>query len=180
MAGGTTVDLYDRVLEDKGPGLVGVAFEADGVARGRGAELARFESAVRIMAIDALYKTFVNAMVEGAGEGLLHLQVALVTELGLLLPHQMLRFLGIVRIVAVGAADIVLQVRGAPEVCVLSAVLVTAQAARADLLGGRVLEREDLGFVAAAFHVFLAGTVARFTAVPFGSSPCVERRGEVR
>jgi hypothetical protein len=180
MAGGTTVDLYDRVLEDKGPGLVGVALEADGVARGGSAELARFESAVRIVAIDALYKAFINAMVEGTGECLLHLQVAVVTELGLLLPHQVLRFLGIVRIVAVGAADIVLQVRGAPEVSVLGAVLVTAQAARAVVFRGCVLEREDLGFVPAAFHVFLTGTVARFTAVPFGSSPCVERRGEVR
>src|SRR5262245_18881018 len=139
MAGGTTVDLYDRVLEDKGPGLVGVALEADSVARGRSAELPRFESAVRIVAIDALYKAFVNAMVEGTGKCLLHLQVAVETELRLLLPHQVLRFLGIVRIVAVGAADIVLQVRGAPEVCLLSAVLMTAQAARADIFGGRVL-----------------------------------------
>src|SRR5262249_50177846 len=157
-------------------GLVGVALEADGVARGRSAELARFESAVLIVAINALDQAFVNAMVEGTGECLLHLQVAVETELGLLLAQQVLVFLGIVRIVAVGAADIVLQVRGAPEVCVLSAVLMTAQAARADVFGGRVFEREDLGFVAAAFHVFLAGTVARFTAVPFGSSPGVERR----
>src|SRR5262249_35061999 len=133
MAGGTTVDLYHRGVEDKGPGLVGVALEADGVARGRGAELARFESARLIGAINALDQAFVNAMVEGTGECLLHLQVAVETELGLLLAQQVLGFLGIVRIVAVGAADIVLQVRGAPEVCVLSAVLMTAQAARADV-----------------------------------------------
>src|SRR5262249_15157143 len=80
MGGGATVDLYHRVLEDKGPGLVGVALEADGVARGRSAELARFESAVLIVAINALDQAFVNAMVEGTGECLLHLQVAVETE----------------------------------------------------------------------------------------------------
>lgn len=106
--------------------------------------------------------------------------MARVTQLGLLLPQQELSFLGAVRIVAVGAADIVLKVRGAAEVRVLSAVLMTAQAARADVFGGYALEREDLGFVAATLYVFLAGTVARFTAVPFGSSLCIERSSEVR
>ena len=61
------------MLEDKWAGLVGVALEADGVARGRGAELARFESAVLIVTIGALYKTFVNPMMEGTGKGLLYL-----------------------------------------------------------------------------------------------------------
>jgi hypothetical protein len=180
MAGGTAVNLYDRVLEDKWAGLVRVALVANGVARGRGAKLARLESAVRIVAISAIYNAFVDAMVERTGECLLHLQMARKTEFGLLLPQKVLSFLGIVRIVAVGAADIVLKVRGAAEVRVFSAVLVTAQAARADFFGGRVFEREGLGFVAAAFHVFLTGAVARFTAVPFGSSFGIERRGEVR
>jgi hypothetical protein len=72
MASGTTVDLYHWVLEDKWAGLVGVALEADVVACGRGAELAHFESAVLIVAIGALYKTFVDAMVEGTGERLLY------------------------------------------------------------------------------------------------------------
>jgi hypothetical protein len=102
------------------------------------------------------------------------------TELGLLLSQQVLRFLGVVRIVAVGAADIVLQVRGAAEVRVLSAVLVTAQAASTDIFGGRVLEREDFRFVAATFYVFLPGTMAGLATVPFGPSLCVESRGEVR
>jgi len=179
VAGGTTVDLYDRVFEYEWAGLVGVALETDGVACRCGAKLTRFESAVLVVAIRAFYKALVDPMVEGPGERLLHFQVARVTELRLLLTQQVLRFLGVMRIMAIGTSNIALQMRGASEIRMLRSVFVTAQAARATVFGGHVLEREDLGFVAAAFDVFLTGTVTRLTAVPFGATLCVERCGEV-
>ena len=114
------------MLENKGTGLFGVAFEADGIPRRRSAELARFEAAMRIVAIYTLYEAFVDAMMEGTGELLLDLKMAGEAELRLLLPHKELRFLGVVRVVAIGAADIVLQVRRATEVRVFSSILMAA------------------------------------------------------
>ena len=141
--------------------------------------MARFESAMWIVAINALYKALVDAMVEGSGECLLQLEVAGVTKLRLFLPHEVLGFLRIVWIVAIGAADIVLKVGGASEIRMLGAILVAAQAASADLFGRRVLKREDLGLVTPAFHMLLAGTMASLATVPFGPVLRVERRGEV-
>ena len=126
MAGGATIDLYHRMLENKGAGLFSVALEADGIPRRRSAELARFEAAMRIVAIDALYEAFVDAMVEGTSELLLDLKMAGEAKLRLLLLHKELRFLSVVWVVAIGAADIVLQVRRATEVRVFSTILMAA------------------------------------------------------
>ena len=141
--------------------------------------MARFESPMWIVAIDALYEAFVDAMVEGTSEMLLDLKMAGEAELRLLLLHKELRFLGVVWVVAIGAADIVLKVGGASEIRMLGAILVAAQAASADLFGRRVFKREDLGLVTPTFHVLLAGTMASLATVPFGPVLRVERRGEV-
>ena len=77
------------------------------------------------------------------------------------------------RVVTVGAADIVLQVRGACEVAVFFAAFMTIEAAGADFRGGSVFESEDFGFVAAAFDVGFSRAVAGFAAMPFGAFLCV-------
>ena len=73
--------------------LLRVALETRRIIRGGGAQLPRLESTVRMMAIGALHHPFVNAMMKGAVELLLRLQMAAVTELGLFLLHQALAFL---------------------------------------------------------------------------------------
>ncbi len=134
VAGGAAFGLYDGVFVDKRPGLFGVAFEADGVLRSRGAQLAIEEPAVRIVAIATLHEPFVYAVMKCAAELLFGFEVAGVTKLRLFLLHQELGFFRVVRIVAIRAANVVLEVRGASEIAVLLTVLVAAQATLADLL----------------------------------------------
>lgn len=135
---------------------------------------------MRIMAIDALYEAFVHTMVEGASKLLLDLEMAGEAELRLGFLQKELRFLGVVWVVAIGAADIILQVRRATEVGVFSTILVAAQAARADVFGGRVLEREDLRFIATTLDVFLARPVASLATVPFGTAPRIKSGSKMR
>ena len=67
--------------------------------------------------------------------------------------------------------------RGALVIGVLLGILVAAQAPFAALRCGGIFERENLGLVTAAVDVLFAGTVARFTAVPFWARPCLHFTG---
>src|SRR5579862_8805840 len=116
--------LEHRMLENKGARLIGVALVANCVVRRSSAQLPCVKSAMRIVAVRTLNQSFVYAMVKGPRKLLTHFQMAAVTKLWLLLFHQVVAFLGVMRIVAIGAADIVLQVRGAPKIGVFGAVLM--------------------------------------------------------
>src|SRR6185369_4978677 len=70
-----------------------------------------------------------------------------------------------VRGVAVGACYVVAPVFAAFEIIVLFFAGVAFQAAFGDLLRRFVCECPNLGFVSAAFHVRLAGSVTRFAAL---------------
>jgi len=83
----------------------------------------------------ALHQPFIQAMMERPKELLLGFQMAAVAKRRLLLLHQELAFFRVVRVVAVRAAYVVLQVRGAPKIAVLLAVGVASQAALTDFLG---------------------------------------------
>src|ERR1700682_274027 len=107
MAGNAPFGLHRRMLVYERPRFVAVALKAGGVLRCRDTELPALKSAVRIVAIIALHEPFVHAMVEGARELLLDLQMAAVTKLGGFLLHQELTFLGVVWAVAVRASDVV-------------------------------------------------------------------------
>lgn len=111
MARNTAFNFHRLVLENEWTLLVGVALETDQILRCRGAQLASLKTPVRIVAVAALHHSFVHSVMEGAGELLLGLQMAAVAEARLLLLHQELAFLGVMRIVAICAADIVLQMR---------------------------------------------------------------------
>ena len=87
MAGYATFRLNHRVFVYKRSGFVRMTLEADGVLRGGGAQLARQESTVRVMAIAALHEPFVNTMMKGARELLLCFEMAAVAKLRLLLFH---------------------------------------------------------------------------------------------
>src|SRR5258708_2121546 len=112
------------MLEDEGSCFVRVAFEADRVLRGSGADLPCQEASVGVVTVVALHQSFVDAVMERAIELLLHFLMATVAEERSLFLHQELALLGVMRIVAVCAVYAILQVSGTREIAVLLAVLV--------------------------------------------------------
>ena len=133
-----------------------------------------------IVAVAALHEPFVNAVMKRARELLLCFEMTAVAQLWLLLFHQELAFLRIMRRVAVRAADVVLQMGGARKITVLFAVGVTAKTTLADFLCGDVLKAEDFRFVASAVDVGLPWTVTCLAAMPLGPLPCIQSRDVVR
>jgi len=103
---------------------------------------------------------------EGACELLLCFEMTAVTELRLLFLHQKLAFFGVMWRVAIGAPDVVLQVRGAAKICVLFAILMTIQAAGTHFLCRNVFEGENLTFVSASINVFLARPMTSLATLP--------------
>jgi hypothetical protein len=157
-----------------------MALEADGVLRGSGTQLTRQESTVWIVAIAALHEPFVNTMMKSARELLLGFEMAAVAKLWLLLLHQKLAFLRIMRRVAVRATNVVLEMRGSSEVAVLLAVGMTPETTLADFLGRGILEAENLRFVAASVDMLLSWPVASFASVPLRTLLRVQRCDDVR
>lgn len=94
----------------KGPGLFRVTLETDGITRSRRPQLPSFEPAVGIVTITTLHHAFVDPVMERTIELLLGFQMATVAKLRLLLFHQELAFFGVVRRMAVNAANVILQV----------------------------------------------------------------------
>jgi len=87
VARNTTFGFNDRMFKYEWPGLIGVAFETNGVISGSRAELARIEPAVRIVAVRALYQSLVHPMVKRSRELLIHFQVAAIAQLRLSYLH---------------------------------------------------------------------------------------------
>ena len=115
----------------EGSSLFRVALETDGITRSRRPQLPGLEPAVRIVTIAALHHTFIHTVMEGAIELLLGFQMATVAKLRLLLFHQELAFLGVVRGMAINAADVIFQVRRAGKVAVFCSIGMAIQAPRA-------------------------------------------------
>ena len=61
----------------------------------------------------------------------------------------------------------------------LFAILMTVEAARADLCSGSVLEGKDLSLVSPALDVCLSRSMTCLAAVPFWALLCVERGGKM-
>src|ERR1700722_2150799 len=117
---------------------------------------------------------------EGPVELLLLVQVTAVAQIRLLRFQQKLAFFRMVRVVAVGATDAILQVDGTREIPVLLAVLVAVEAARADLLSRGSLEGENLRLISTALDMFLAGTMTSLAAVPLRAFLLVQHGHVVR
>ena len=111
MAGGAAFDFHGGVFEYEGAVLVDVALEADGVLRGRHADLLGQLRAVGIVAIGALHQAFVHAMAERHRELRLLLEVAGVAKLRLSLDQQELLRLCVVRGMAGNAAHFILMMK---------------------------------------------------------------------
>jgi hypothetical protein len=117
---------------------------------------------------------------EGTCELLLSFEMAAVTELRLLFLHQKLAFFGVMWRVAIGAPDVVLQVRGAAKIRMLFAILMAIQAAGAHFLCGNVLEGKNLAFVSATIDVFLARPMTSLAPLPLWSLLGIHGGYEVR
>ena len=117
---------------------------------------------------------------EGARELLLCFEMTAVTELRLLFLHQRLALFGVMWRVAIGAPDVVLQVRGAAKICVLFAILMAIETASAHLLCRSVLEDKNLTFVSTAIDVFLARPVTSLATLPLWPFLGIQGGHEVR
>jgi len=106
-----------------------------------------------IMAIGALDELFVHPMPEGFPEFRGSLQVAGVTEGGLLLREQKLLLLGEMGRMAVNTAHIISTVLGTLEIDMLLAVFVAGQAARAAFSGGDILKIKDPRRISSPSHM---------------------------
>jgi len=95
-----------RMLKDKWPGFLSVAFQADGITRGGGAKLRPQDSAVLVVTIGAGEQFFIHAMMKGLGKFGGNFLMASVTELRLRLAQNKFRSYGMVGGVAVNAAHV--------------------------------------------------------------------------
>ena len=129
-----------------------------------------------IVAIGALDELFVHPMPEGFPEFRGSLQVAGVTEGGLLLREQKLLLLGEMGRMAVNTAHIIIKVLGTLKIGVLLAVLVAGQAARAAFCGGDILKIKDLRRISPPSHMLPPWSVASFTPLPGRTSASIQRR----
>lgn len=128
VAGDASFRLHRRMLKDKWAGLFRVAGEADLVLRCRGAQLLRKEAAMRIVAIRAGEQAFIHSVMHGFGELRLYFTMASVAE-HRLCHHQQCSFhFGMMRRVAIDAANIVLQVLRTQEVRVFFTKFMTVEA----------------------------------------------------
>ena len=164
----------------KRPGLFRVALDTGHILGSRRTQLPGLEPAMGIVAIAALHHSFIDAMMKRAVELLFGLEMATVTKLRLLLFHQELAFLSVVGGVAIDATHTVLQVRRPGKITMFFSVAMAVQATLAGCLGRSAVESEYLRLVPAAFHVFLAGPVTGFAALPLRSALVLQRGQEVR
>jgi hypothetical protein len=110
VAGRATIHFDGRVLINKGALLVGMTLETNRVLRGGHTNLFGQRRSVDIVAIGALNKAFVDAMMKGHGELGFLLKVAGEAKLGLRLGKQVLGCFGVMRRVAGNAAHVILVV----------------------------------------------------------------------
>ena len=188
MADRTTVDSHRRVLEDKGSALVGMTLHTGNVvtesagnhARRLRETPSRGRGAVRVMAVRALDGALVDAVLEGKIEARADIGVALVANVFLAFGEQMTGLFRVVNRMAVDAADLGGRVRRAANVHLAEVFGVTAQAAVQHLIGFEKREEDDFRFIAQAFEVLLAGTVAAFAASAFRRLEARGNRFEMR
>ncbi len=180
MARLAALNLNGRMFVNKRTLLVRVAFEADRILRGGSPHLLRFDCAVYVVAIAALNQTLIDPVVKGHFEFSFLVEVAAVTKFRLSF-HQQELFCGrVVWGMAGDATDVIPRMLGVDRVHMLRAAGVAGQAALVDLLGGMILEDEDLSFVAASGDVGSSRAVAAFASLMRWAAFCIERRLPVR
>jgi len=145
--------------------FVGVALDTNRIPAGHSPHLPEGGSAMDVMAVAALDQAFVYSMVIGLREVGLRGCMTSVAEAGLCPNEEMLRFLGVVRRVAIQAPNIVARVRRRGEVPLFMFCTVAGQAKGIGILFRHRLETNDLAHIAAALYVRGSGTVTGLTTV---------------
>ena len=126
VATAAALGLHRYMLVDERALLVDVALVADEIAAGEGLQLTDGSRPMRVVAVVALHQTLVDPVVIGFGKICFGRGMASVAQLRLLLNQQMLLFLGVMRRVAIQAADIAAGVSGFREVRLLREPAQTA------------------------------------------------------
>jgi len=166
VAGETAfIRLHRRMLEDKRPHGIGVAFSADCELASSYANLAAGLGSVGIVTVAALYEPNVDTVAVGSRELRLLHRMAAVTQGGLRLHQHEVDVGGVVRTMAAGAADAIGKMRRLREVLGLKAGLMAFAADGRRLCRAKRLEANDLGHIAAAVHVSLTRAMAALTSV---------------
>lgn len=126
VAKDTAFGFYNRMFVDEGTCILLVALDAHHIILRGGFRHAFLECAVRIMAVGALHQTFVNLVVEGLGEGWLHVFVAGIAERRLFLGKQERAIFRLVNTVAIDAAYFRLAMRRSIKALVVALVALQA------------------------------------------------------
>src|SRR5262245_32444437 len=129
MATAATFGSNRNVFKHERTLFVGVALVADRIATGQRLHLAQGGSPVDVVAIGALDHFLVYAMVVGLRKVRLRGYVTAIAKIRLSFGQQMLRFLSLVRGVAVQATNIVTGVHRTGEMALFEVFAMTAQTA---------------------------------------------------
>src|SRR5215467_4842644 len=140
--------LYRHVFVDEWTLLIGMALDAGSVAVRHGAHLAKSGGAMNVVTVGTLNQSFVYTMVIGLEKVSLRGRVAPVAEFRLLFGQQMLRLFGMVRGMAIEAADIVVRMCRNGKMSLLVVFGMAAQTASASLLLRQQLKADDFANIA--------------------------------
>src|SRR5690242_866399 len=180
MADGAALYLDRLMFIYERSGFVRVTLEANQILRHRGSQLPRQKSAMRVVAVRAFHDAFVYAVMKGPVELLLLVEMAGVAERRLTLFQEKLAFFCVMGIMAINAADSVLEVNRARVIAVFLPVLVAIQAARTDFRSRGSFKRKNLGFVSATVHVGFTRAMTRLAPMPFGALFRIQSSHEMR
>ena len=134
MAGHATLGLYCLMLKNEGTLLINMAVEADSISRGRRAQLLADKPTVWVVTIRTLDQSLFHPMVERHVELWFDLLMAAVTQSRLRFGQEKLIGHSVVGRVATQAAQVILAMRRARKVHVISAVAVAFETVLVDFL----------------------------------------------
>jgi hypothetical protein len=176
MTNRAALDLQRTVLENERALFVRVAFYAGDIGADRKVCLLRLKPAMRVVTIGAFHRAFEHLVMEWFSELRFRFVVAAQAQLGLSLPQHFVRRLLFykcyrsgsfskclaafgMRSVAIVTADIVPKVLAASKIVMALFARVANKTRFGRCFFIKRLERNDLGFVAAAFDVSAARAV---------------------
>src|SRR6516225_2928531 len=119
------------------------------------------------MAVAADKQPLVDTMVKRTREIRFHCKMAAIAQLRLRRLQQTPLNCWLMNRMATETTDIVLQMLRPHEIAVFFAKFVAVETPSARIRRRQFVETDDLRHITAALDVFLAWTVARFTALPF-------------
>jgi hypothetical protein len=167
VTGSAALGLDRRMLIDERASFLGVTLYADRISGDAAVQPLVFVGAVRIVAVAAVYQSFVHSVTEWLRKGRLDVGMTAIAELRLCNFQKSCLTLKGMYAVATHAAHVSFAMGRAGEVGMRSSV--TPQALIIHRFGCCFAEPEDLGYIASRFYMRLAGRVAAFASDPFAA-----------